>query len=198
MIFAPEPIGNIPVDSKFPLENYRRMIDKTLGEAQRAAAGKQFEYDVKKHINDIAEKYIIEGSTSDSAILFLPAEAIFAELHAYHDKLISYAHKKKVWITSPTTFMALLNTLQVVLKNIEREKYAGAIQKHIRKLSEDFERYRTRWDSLSKHIDTVQKDVKEINTTTKKISKSFDSISDVKIDEKTIENNAQEALKLNI
>ena len=103
MIFAPEPLGNIAIDSKFPLENYERMTDRKLSELERANATKLFKADVKKHIDAIKDKYIIDGVTSDEAIMFLPAEAIFAEINAYHPDLLKYAYNNKVWICGPTT-----------------------------------------------------------------------------------------------
>lgn len=181
MVFGPEPIGNIGIDSKFPLENYKKMIDRSLGLRERELATKDFKSNVKKHIDDIANKYIIHGQTSDQAIMFLPAEAIFAEINAYHMDIINYSQKKKVWITSPTTLMAILTTLQVVLRNAEREKYAHEIQNELAALGTEFSRYKKRWDNLSKHMDTVHKDVKEIHTTTDKIGRKFESISKVDI-----------------
>jgi len=183
ILFAPDPTGNVPIDSKFPLENYKRMIDKTLPEQEREAAEKQFKSDVKRQIDEISEKYIIPGETANQAVMFLPAEAVFAEINAYHGDLISYAQRKRIWITSPTTFMAVLNTLQIVLNDIERRKFADIIQQEIIKLSEDFRRYQVRWDKLSTHIDTVHKDVNEIHVSTKKISSSFERIAKVDLEE---------------
>lgn len=186
-LFAPEPLGLIGIDSKFPLENYQIMVDKSIDENKRKEATKQFKNDMKKHIDDISSKYIIEGVTNDQAILFLPAEAIFAEINAYHQDIIDYSYNKKVWITSPTTLISTLTTLQIIIKNLERDKYASVIQKELSLLSSEFVRYKERWDKLSKSIDTVSKDVKEIHTTTDKITKRFNSINQVEmvsIDEK--------------
>jgi len=183
ILFAPDPTGNIPIDSKFPLENYKRMIDKTLPEQEREAAEKQFKLDVKRQIDEIFEKYIIPGETANQAVMFLPAEAVFAEINAYHGDLIGYAQRKRIWITSPTTFMAVLNTLQIVLNDIERRKFADIIQQEIIKLSEDFRRYQVRWDKLSTHIDTVHKDVNDIHVSTRKISSSFERIAKVDLEE---------------
>lgn len=196
ILFAPEPMGNIAIDSKFPLENYRRMIDKTFSDFMRLEATRAFKSDVKKKIDDISNKYIIPGETANQAIMFLPAEAVFAELYAYHEDIINYSFSKRVWIVSPTTFMAILNTLQIVLNDMERRKYADIIQRELNKLSEDFKRYRDRWNNLSKHIDTVQKDVKEIHTTTDKISNSFDRIANVDIDKKALIEPDQETFEI--
>ncbi len=187
VIFAPEPTGLIVIDSKFPLENYRNMVDKK--NTNRNISTKLFKKDMQKHIDAIADKYIISGETTDSAILFLPAEAIFAELNAYHQDIIDYAYKKKVWIAGPTTLMSTLTTMQVIMKNLERDKYAKEIQKELRLLSEEFDRYKTRWNKLARSIETVSKDVKDINTTTYKITKRFDAINGVEIEENTNEKN---------
>ena len=183
IIFAPEPLGTICIDSKFPLENYERMTDKSLTKVERDAAEKLFKTDVKKHIDAIADKYIINGVTSDEAIMFLPAEAVFAEINAYHPELLKYAYSRKVWICGPTTIMATLSTISMILKNIERDKYTKVIHEELNKLGIEFKRYKERWDKLSKSIDTVSTEVKDIHTTTDKISKKFDSISSVDIAE---------------
>ena len=182
VVFAPEPLGLVAIDSKFPLENYRIMVDKNFDKASRETAAKLFKSDVKKHIDAIASKYIIPGVTSDQAIMFLPAEAIFAELNAYHNDLIEYAYKKRVWITSPTTLMSTLTTIEVIIKNSERDKYAKVIQTELTKLSVEFGRYKERWDKLSRSIETVSKDVEDIHITTDKITKRFDSINGVDIE----------------
>lgn len=182
VLHLPEPVGSICLDSKFPLENYRRMTDKSLSEIERARAGKDFKTNVKKHIGDIGSKYIIDGETANQAIMFIPAEAIFAEINAYHDDLIEYARERRVWITSPTTLMSILSTVQVVLKNIERDRYTGIIHQELKKLSEEFSRYKKRWTSLSQSIDRVTKDVRDINITSDKIEKRFSQISNVEIE----------------
>ena len=179
ILFAPEPLGTICIDSKFPLENYERMTDKTLSKAERELAEKMFKTDVKKHIDAIGDKYIINGVTSDEAIMFMPAEAVFAELNAYHPDLLKYAYERKVWICGPTTLMSTLSTIGMILKNIERDKYTQVIHDELNKLGIEFKRYKDRWDKLSRSIDTVSNEVKDIHTTTDKISKKFDSISSV-------------------
>ena len=181
VLFAPEPLGVVAIDSKFPLENYRIMVDKRYNKTDRETASKLFKSDVKKHIDAIANKYIIPGVTSNQAIMFLPAEAIFAELNAYHSDIIEYAYKKRVWITSPTTLMSTLTTIQVIIKNIERDKYTKVIQEELSKLSIEFTRYKDRWDKLSRSIQTVSKDVEDIHTTTDKITKRFNSINSVEL-----------------
>ena len=182
VVFTPEPLGTIAIDSKFPLENYRQMVDKTKSSTERLAYEKQFKIDVKKHIDAISSKYIIPGVTSNQAIMFLPAEAIFAEINAYHNDLVEYAYKKSIWITSPTTLISSLTTIQVLLKNIERDKYAKVVHEELTKLGIEFQRYKERWVKLSRSIETVNKDVESLNITSDKITKKFESISDVKLD----------------
>ncbi|MCY4643268.1 MAG: DNA recombination protein RmuC [Bacteriovoracales bacterium] len=182
VLFLPPPIGNLCVDSKFPLENYRRMYDSTLPETEREAARKEFKQNVKKHIQDIATKYIVSQETSDQAVMFVPAEAVFAEIHAHHGDLIVFSQKHRVWISSPTTFWALLSNIQISLKDSERGRHARTIQEELAKLSLDFERYQKRWDQLVLHLETVGKDAKEISISSGKISSRFDKIKAVEFD----------------
>lgn len=184
VIFAPEPLGTVAIDSKFPLENYQIMVDKNKPQEIRNLAERKFKQDVKYHIDAISNKYIIPGITSEQAIMFLPAEAIFAELNAYHNDIIEYAHKKRVWITSPTTLISTFTIIQVLLKNMERDKYAKVIQQELSKLGLEFARYKERWDKLSRSIETVSKDAQNINITTDKITKRFESINNVETEDK--------------
>lgn len=182
-LFAPEPLGLIGIDSKFPLEHYRIMVDKNQSEMARKDAEKSFKLDMRRHIDAIADKYIIKGRTSDQAILFLPAEAIFAEVSAYHTEIIDYAYKRRVWITSPTTLISTLTTIQVIIKNLERDKYTSVIHKELSLLAEEFRRYKERWDKLSRSIDAVSRDVKDIHTTTSKITKRFEEVNNVEMEQ---------------
>ena len=116
--------------------------------------------------------------------MFLPAEAIFAEVNAYHTGLINYAYQRRVYIASPTTLMSVLTVIEAILMGMERDKYAGVIHNELKKLGEEFLRYKDRWDKLSTHIETVSKDVRDIHITTDKITKRFDSISNVDIQNK--------------
>ena len=183
IVFGPEPLGTICIDSKFPLENYRKLVEKGISDNERVLRFKAFDADVKKHIDAIASKYIIPGETSDQAIMFLPAEAIFAEINAYHTSLIKYAASKKVWITSPTTLMSLLTIIEAVLKGLERDKYTSIIHEELNRLGIEFGRYKERWDKLSRTIQTVNNDVENIHKTTEKITKRFDSINNVKLED---------------
>ena len=182
VLFAPEPLGTICIDSKFPLENYQMMVDKKLSQEMRDLYEKKFKVDMKKHIDAIGSKYIIPGETTDQAILFLPAEAIFAEINAYHPDIINYAYKKKVWITSPTTLISTLTVIQMIIKNMEKDKYTSIIHEELNKLGLEFARYKERWDKLSRSIQTVNKDIENVSITSDKISKKFDTINRVEID----------------
>jgi len=181
VLFTPN-LGILCIDSKFPLSNYKLMIDKTQEASVRDKAFKMFKDDVKKHINDISSKYIIDGETADQAIMFIPAEAVFAELHAYHYDLIEYGQKKRVWMASPTTLMSTLTTLQVILMNIEKDKYATVIHQELNKLSTEFNRFSERWDKLSRSIKSVGNDANNLDITTGKIVKEFAKINNVEVE----------------
>ena len=187
VLFAPEPLGTIIIDSKFPLENYQNMVDNTKDKEYYT---KLFKQDVKKHIDAIADKYIIPGETAEQAIMFLPAEAIFAEINAYHSDIINYAYKKHVWITSPTTLISTLTVVEMIIKNIERDKYTKVIHDELNKLGIEFSRYKERWDKLSRSIQTVNKDVENFTITTDKLSKKFELINRVEV--KELENSEKE------
>ena len=181
VLFAPNPLGTIAIDSKFPLEHYQMMVDKKISPDMRENYEKMFKQDMKKHIDAISSKYIIPGETTDQAILFLPAEAIFAEINAYHSDIIQYAYKKRVWITSPTTLISTLTVIEMIIKNMERDKYTSVIHEELNKLGLEFARYRERWDKLARSIQTVNKDVENVSITTEKISKKFYSINKVEV-----------------
>lgn len=182
VLFAPEPLGTIAIDSKFPLEHYQMMVDKKLSIDMRENYEKMFKQDMRKHIDAISNKYIISGETADQAILFLPAEAIFAEINAYHSDIIEYAYRKRVWITSPTTLISTLTVVEMIIKNIERDKYTSVIHEQLNKLGLEFARYKERWDKLARSIQTVNKDVENVSITTEKISRKFDSINKVEVE----------------
>lgn len=181
MLFLPEPSGDIGIDSKFPLESFRKMTDLETGDADRLVAEKQFRKDIKKHISDIANKYIIPGETSDGAVMFIPAEAIFAEIHAHYYELVEEAQRARVWLVSPTTLMAVLTTARAVLKDSATRKQVHLIQDHLVALSKDFSRFQGRMDNLSKHIEQASKDVDEVNTSARKISSRFEKIEKVEM-----------------
>ncbi|MCL6555578.1 MAG: DNA recombination protein RmuC [Burkholderiales bacterium] len=180
-LFLPEPTGTIAVDSKFPLENYHRMFDRALPEAERQAAARQFKLDVKKHIDDIAAKYIIPNETADGAVMFVPAEAVFAEIHGYHPDVVEYAMQKRVWIVSPTTMMAILNTARAVIKDVETRKQVHIIKDALAKLSKDFHTFDSRMQKLADHIRQAHEDAEKVQITSRKISRRFAQIEAVEL-----------------
>ncbi|MDD2259908.1 MAG: DNA recombination protein RmuC [Acholeplasmataceae bacterium] len=179
ILHAPEPTGDICIDSKFPLENYRRKYDSNASDLDRKSAAKLFEADVKKHIDDISRKYIISGETALQAIMFIPAEAVFSDIHANHQALNDYGLKKGVLLASPTTLIAMLSIVQTALKDIERTKYSEQIQQELNKLAEEFGRYSQRWDKLKRSVETLSKSAGELDITSTKITKKFKQISKV-------------------
>ncbi|WP_334106686.1 DNA recombination protein RmuC [Methylobacillus sp.] len=181
-LFLPEPTGTVAVDSKFPLENYHRMLDRDITDAERIAAQRQFKADVKKHIDDIAGKYIIPNVTSDGAVMFIPAEAVFAEIHAYHPDIVDYAMSRRVWVVSPTTLMAVLNTARAVLKDVETRKQVHIIKDELGKLSKEFSRFDVRMKKLADHIRQAHEDVQDVHTTSQKISRRFAQIERVELE----------------
>lgn len=187
MLFLPEPTGNIVIDAKFPLENYRHMIDASLNESDRVIAERQFKQDIKKHIQDIAEKYIIPGETADGAVMFIPAEAVFAEIHAHHSDLVQLAQQHKVWLVSPTTMMAILTTARAVLKDAATRQQVNEIQKHMRHLSDDFQRFQIRMDNLAKRIAQTHSDVEQVHISSRKITQRFVQIEKAELDSATLD-----------
>jgi DNA recombination protein RmuC len=180
-LFLPEPTGTVAVDSKFPLENYHRMFDKELNKLEQDAATKQFKLDLKKHVDDIASKYIIPNVTSDGAVMFIPAEAVFAEIHAYHPDIIDYAMNKRVWVVSPTTLMAVLNTARAVLKDVEMRKQVHIIKDELGKLSKDFERFDVRMKKLADNIRQAHENAQDVHVSSQKISRRFAQIERVEL-----------------
>jgi len=179
----PEPTGRVAVDAKFPLENYHRMFDTAVGDAERKAAQTAFRADVKRHVEAIASKYIIAGETSDGAVMFVPAEAVFAEIHAYHSEVVQFALARRVWIVSPTTLMAVLNTARAVLKDVETRKQIHVIKDALGKLAKDFTRFDERMQKLATHIRQAHEDVQDVHTSSKKISGHFTRIEQVQLED---------------
>jgi DNA recombination protein RmuC len=176
----PEPTGLVCVDSKFPLENYNRMFEGS--EAERALAQKQFRMDLRKHVDAIASKYIIEGETSDGAVMFVPAEAVFAEIHAYHAEVVDYAQAKRIWIVSPTTLMAVLNTARAVLKDVETRKQVHVIKEALARLGADFRRFDERMKKLADHIRQAHQDAEDVQVSSRKISQQFQKIESAELE----------------
>ncbi len=176
----PNPPGTIVIDSKFPLESYQA-LRKASNEREKLEAERFFKASVLKHIKDISEKYIIPGETAESALMFMPSESVYAELHANFVDVVEASYRAKVWIVSPTTLMATLNTVRAVLKDARMQEQAGVIQKEVGMLIEDIDRIDERIENLSKHFDMASKDIGEIKVSSGKISKRIEKIEDIEL-----------------
>lgn len=187
VLFLPEPTGTVAIDAKFPLENYRILSKSGVSEADKLAAEQRFRQDIKRHIQDIKSKYIIPGETSDGALMFIPAESIFADIHAHFPDLVEESYKARVWLVSPTTMMAILTTARAVLKDAATRQQVNIIQEHLRFLGKDFSRFQKRMDSLAKHINQANEDVTDVNTSAKKIVSRFSKIEQVELQEEGVD-----------
>lgn len=182
MLFLPNPSGHIGIDSKFPLERYRELQNADLAANDRKLVEQQFRVDIRRHIDNIAEKYIIPGETADGAVMFIPAEAVFAEIHAHYAELIEYAYQRRIWLVSPTTLMAILTTASAVLKDDATRQQVHIIQEHLAKLGLDFARFQKRMDNLSRHITQAHQDVEDIHKSSRKITQRFSKIENVELE----------------
>ena len=176
----PNPPGNIVIDSKFPLEAWYE-LQKAETKEQQMAARKQLAISVRGHVKDIQDKYILAGSTAESACLFLPSEAVYAELHANLPDVINASYKARVWIVSPTTMMATLNTVRAVLRDARMREQTAIIQAEMLKLIEDVSRLDTRVGNLNRHFSQAQKDILEIQTSTSRITKRSHTITEIEV-----------------
>jgi len=179
----PSPTGMVAVDSKFPLENYHKMFAPESSEVDYTLAQKQFKADIKRHVDAISGKYIIAGETSDGAVMFVPAEAVFAEIHAHHAEVVEYANAKRVWIVSPTTLMAVLNTARAVLKDVETRNQIHVIKDELVKLSVDFSRFDDRMRKLADHVRQAHEDAQQVQISSRKISQRFAQIEGVELED---------------
>lgn len=161
LIYLPNPPGPIVIDSKFPLEAYEAMVNaETQDQFNRATS--QMRQAVRAHIKAISEKYILDGETADGALMFLPSEAVYAELHSRFPELVREGFTARVWIVSPTTCMATLNTMRAILKDARMREQAGAIRRELGLLFADVERLGTRVENLDRHFNQASKDISEI------------------------------------
>lgn len=181
LLFLPDPTGNVAIDAKFPLESYQAMLKEGSSDGERQQAEQQFRIDIRKHFKAISEKYIIPGETAEGAVMFIPAEAIFAEIHAHFPELVQEAHQQSVWMVSPTTMMAILTTARAVLKDEATRKQVHIIQKHLIALDKDFSRFQKRMDDLSRHINQAHQDVELVHKSSQKISSRFQKIEQVEL-----------------
>lgn len=171
VVYGPEGVGNISIDSKFSLENYLLMNSEEAGQDQRNQAGKDFKINIKKHVDDISSKYIIKGETADQAIMFVPSEAVFSEIHAKHPDLIEYAQKRHVWLTSPTTLVYMLTMIIVIASNVSREKNAEKMLKELQGLYDDFRRFFERWEEVKKSITKLNSTAEALEKPMHKLNK---------------------------
>ncbi len=170
LIHLPNPPGPIVIDSKFPLEAYEA-LRRAKTEAETRAAAQQMKVAVRVHLNAIADKYILEGETAEGALMFLPSEAVYAELHANFPELVREGFEKRVWIVSPTTCMATLNTMRAILKDARMREQAGAIRRELGNLNKDVERLAMRVGNLDRHFSQARRDVEEIKVSSEKAAK---------------------------
>jgi len=182
LIHLPNPPGPIVIDSKFPLEAYEALRKAETDHAVKAAVA-QMKVAVKKHIADISEKYIIEGETADGALMFLPSEAVYAELHANFPELVRAGFDARVWIVSPTTCMATLNTMRAILKDARMREQAGAIRKELSMLVQDVDRLGARVGNLDRHFSQASKDIEEIKISADKAGKRANRLDNFDFEE---------------
>ncbi len=182
VINLPNPPGPIVIDAKFPLTSYSAMLD-TDNDVERAAFAKQLGADTKKHIKDIAERYIIPGETSDSALMFIPSEAVYAEIHAHHPDVIELSHRSKVYLVSPTTMMATLTTVRAVLRDVRMREQASLIQVEIAVMLKDVDRLLDRVRKLESHFDQADRDIKDIRISANKISSRGTKIEELELED---------------
>jgi len=182
LIDLPNPPGPIVIDSKFPLEAYEALRAADTDHALKAAVA-QMKVAVKKHIADISDKYIIEGETADGALMFLPSEAVYAELHANFPDVVRAGFDARVWIVSPTTCMATLNTMRAILKDARMREQAGAIRKELSLLVQDVDRLGNRVGNLDRHFSQASKDIEEIKISADKAGKRANRLDNFDFEE---------------
>lgn len=184
ILLLPEPTGQIVIDAKFPLENFRHLMDVKISDNERKIVEQNFRKDIKKHIQDISERYIIPNETSDGAMMFIPAESIFAEIHSHFPDLVEIAQKARVWMVSPTTMVAVLTTAKAVLKDAATRKQVHIIQEHLIVLGKDFDRFQERMDKLAKNIKLAHENAEEVHISSRKITSRFNKIESVDLEKK--------------
>ncbi|GEP59919.1 DNA recombination protein RmuC [Reyranella soli] len=184
LLMLPNPPGSIAIDAKFPLESYSALRAVAAGDGPALlVAQRAFQQAIRKHIGDIRDKYIVPGETAESALMFLPSEAVYAELHANFTGLVEESYRARVWIVSPTTMMATLNTVRAVLKDVRMREQAGEIQKTVGLLMGDVQRLGDRVERLKTHFGQTEKDLREIDISADRITKRGQRILDVDLGE---------------
>ena len=180
LLTLPNPPGAIAIDAKFPLESYRALIN-AKDENDRMLARKALAGDVLKHVRDISEKYIVPGETAESALMFLPSEAVYAELHANLTDVIEKSWRAKVWIVSPTTLMATLNTIRAVLKDAQMREQAHVIQREVSLMLTDVGRLDSRVEKLETHFRQAEDDIRQIRLSADKLTKRGGKIEEIEV-----------------
>ena len=194
LLKLPNPPGSIAIDAKFPLESYRALSD-AKDEAGRKQAARAFGADIMKHIRDIAEKYIVPGETAESALMFLPSEAVYAELYANFPDVVEKSYLAHVWIVSPTTLWATLHTLRAVLKDVHMREQAHVIQKEVLTMLGDVNRLDDRVGKLQDHFGLAVDDIRQIRISTDKITKRGERIEEIEVGEGAPETGPVEELE---
>ena len=182
LLKLPNPPGPIAIDAKFPLESYRALRAAET-EAERVNAARAFDQALRKHVKDIREKYIVAGETAESALMFLPSEAVYAELYASFPAVVEESFRARVWIVSPTTLMALLNTVRAVLRDVEMRKEAGLIKDEVDRMLEDVRRLGERVGKLGTHFDQARADIDLVRKSTEGIQRHGERIKAVELGE---------------
>lgn len=186
LLRLPNPPGPICIDAKFPLESFRALRD-AKDEAALVQARRDFAAAIRTHFRAIAEKYIRPGETAESALMFLPSEAVYAELHANFPNVVEESFRHRVWIVSPTTLMATLTTVRAVLKDVRMREQAGVIQKEVRLLLQDVGRLDDRAAKLQRHFDQASEDIRQLRISTEKVVKRGDRIDELELEAPEIE-----------
>lgn len=182
LIRLPQPPGPIAIDAKFPLEAYHQLC-AAADDAARTKAARLFGEAMLKHVRDIADRYIVAGETAESALLFLPSEAVYAELHARHPEVVQKSFRARVWIVSPTTLMATLNTVRAVLKDSRMREQAHVIQKEVEFLADDIGRLSNRVESLRGHFALAERDIGDIEISAGKIGRRAERIERIQLED---------------
>lgn len=178
----PPPVGLLAVDAKFPLDSYRKMVDEKEPQEVRKAAAKTFASDIKKHVTDVASKYIIANETSDCAMIFVPSEAVFAEIHSNYPSLVEFSYQSKVWLVSPTTLMAVLTTAGMVLKDLAVKEHLAELQEHLKVLGGEFSRFERHSLAYEHHMQQMNRDWEQLKLAAQKLLVRFQRISALDLD----------------
>ena len=178
----PAPLGPLCIDAKFPREAYDALREAGGDEAARTAAQRAFANAINVHVRDIAEKYIVPGETAEAAMMFVPSEAVYSEIYTSTMDVADKARRARVFIVSPTTLWAVLNTMRAILKDARMREQADAIQREVGLLLDDIGRLSKRVDNLESHFSAAEKDVRDIRITTEKIIRRGDRIQDVELE----------------